>query len=150
MDFLSEKNLAVTLGFAGLIPFVGLAALIALDPLAGDKPYALALQIYAAVILSFLGGVVWGRMLAPGDDFSQSRTLSFAYSVLPSLVGWGAVVFAPSSAFLLLSAGFALAFAYDRHLERGGVMPGWYLNMRIVLTLVVIASLMLAAFAQAG
>ncbi len=148
MDSVAGKNLALTLGFAGLIPFVGLAALIALDPAAANKPYVEALQIYAAVILSFLGGVVWGRMLASPDGGLGARNVHFAYGVLPSLIGWGAVVFAPDGAFLVLAAAFAVAFAYDRRLGRAGLLPGWYLNMRVVLTLVVVASLLLAAFAQ--
>ena len=55
-----DTGLIQTLGYGGLIPFVGLAALLWLV----DRPLqpwvGAGLAAYAALIVSFLGGVHWG------------------------------------------------------------------------------------------
>jgi hypothetical protein len=50
---------AWALGLAGLIPFVALALLVALNPRIKEEA-ASALLAYGAIILSFLGGIRWG------------------------------------------------------------------------------------------
>src|SRR3990167_1974488 len=56
----NDTALARTLGHAGLIPFVLLAALLWLVDAALQAWVAIALTAYAALIASFLGGVHWG------------------------------------------------------------------------------------------
>ena len=81
--------IAVLLGVAGLIPFVG-CGLAALGPDdAQARTAMLALTGYGAVILAFLGGVHWGFALAPSTAEQSARALSrrLLLGVVPSLIG---------------------------------------------------------------
>ena len=51
---------AVALGFAGLIPFVGLALLAHMAPIDVALRAQYSLSVYGAVILGFMGGCRWG------------------------------------------------------------------------------------------
>jgi len=72
--------IALWLGYGGLIPFVAGAALAGLlDP--ESRPLAAsALSAYAAVIVSFLGGIHWGI------GFRDGTPRLFLWGVVPSLV----------------------------------------------------------------
>lgn len=98
---------AVRLGWAGVLPFFILALA------AGSREWsdlaAQAFLAYGAVILSFLGGVRWGRALAGGAGTGQ-----FAAAVLPSLWGWLAwLLLPPMPAVVMLAVGFALVAWWD-------------------------------------
>ena len=74
--------LAWALGVAGLLPFaVGAAGLWLLPPQWAGLAAA-ALLAYAAVIVSFLGGIHWGLAMATG----QPRPGGLVWGVLPSLL----------------------------------------------------------------
>ena len=137
------KILPQTLGYLGLLPFVLLSALIAFGSDAHVSFFALAQLGYGAVILSFLGGVIWGRVLA---DSQTPRTRELIYSVLPSLVGWVALLFPGRVGFALLAAGFVGALAVDYALGSRKLLPRWYVGMRWVLTLVVVSAMILSAY----
>lgn len=123
---------ALYLGLAGLIPFAACAGAI-WTSVGWIQLNALHLQIgYAAVILTFLGGVHWGRTLSPDATPSWPRLI---WSVIPSLLGWIALSANPKPALILLIACFALAFTVDRHAVRAGFFPQWYLGLRRILTL---------------
>lgn len=100
-----------------------------------------ALAAYGAVILSFLGGVHWG--LAVGKT-SRSGSLvpHLVLSVVPSLVGWAALLLPSGSDFLLLACAFAAMFVIDLRTSQSGLAPAWYPKLRLPLTVVVIASLL--------
>lgn len=93
--------------------------------------------IYAAVILSFLGGVRWGLELARAPDAPSPARL--VYSVSPSVAGWILATFALTSAQLHGAAGmfaglFALQYMWDRFSHRDANAPDWYPLLRQVLT----------------
>jgi hypothetical protein len=140
--------IAILLGIAGLIPFVGVAlASFSPDP-AQTTRMLTALIGYGAVILSFLGGVHWGFALAPGairsaPGVERTRLL---LGVLPSLVGWVALLL-PSvlpawCGLLLLAAGFLATTIVEGQAARRALTPPGYLWMRWALSLVVIAILL--------
>ena len=84
---------AVTLrlGYAGLVPFM-LGALLLWLVRPDAHPYvAAALSAYAAVIVSFLGGIHWGL----GFRAQPADPSRFIWGVVPSLVAWVAVVMPP-------------------------------------------------------
>lgn len=134
---------AAILGLAGLLPFV-LGALASLDdgPLGRLAPAALL--GYAAVILSFMGGVHWGLAMT-AEPPSWSR---YGASVVPALLGWGALLLGGAASFLALAACFASLLAYDLGAVRAGEAPAWYPRLRWPLTLVVVLCLILAAAAS--
>lgn len=123
---------AIQLGWAGVLPFFALALLAWLPP--WRDPAAQALLAYGAVILSFLGGVRWGRAMASGAGTGQ-----FAAAVVPSLWGWLAwLLLSPLPALCVLAGGFALVARWD---ARGDALsaPDSFRRLRRGLSLAVLA-----------
>ena len=134
---------AAWLGAAGLIPFVGLAfaAVFLADRL--PTPAMLALAGYGAVILSFVGGVHWGLATAEPGSAEMGRRLVAA--VVPSLIGWSALLMPAQAGLLVLALAFAGLLPFDLRAVRRGHAPAWYPRLRWPLTIVVVASLVFGA-----
>lgn len=152
MSSVINARIAQKLGGLGLLPFVALAALLWM-PWADWQAAKLeaALVAYAAVILSFVGAVHWGLALATPELGRPQAWNAFGWSVTPALLGWLALLMhqlgLPVWLVLLFLAGdFLLARLVD-----GSLLPlysaaaPWYLELRSRLTLVVVASLLVAA-----
>ena len=135
---------ALLLGAAGLIPFVvcGIGPHVIADP-ALSFTLAEAGRYYGAVILSFLGGIRWGFAMHPLHQ--DGRTVQLTLAVLPSLIGWGALLIAPLAGVLVLVAGLLLQLVLDLSLVRQARAPVWFARLRTGLT--VGACLSLAALA---
>lgn len=135
---------AIRLGWAGVLPFLGLA-LAAWWPAARD-PAIQAFLAYGALILSFLGGARWGRAMAGGAGTGQ-----FAASVIPSLWAWLAwLLLPPAPALCLLAGGFALVAWWDGRSDALAA-PDSFRRLRRDLSLAVLAchALALAALLAA-
>lgn len=126
------------LGLAGWIPFWIPVALTVQAALTGRSPAAEGglYIVYAAIILGFLGGVRWGRGLAP--DGTGSGGL-YVLSILPSLIGLGAAFLywagQPEIAFATVFAGLILHWRWDSLAVRREILPAWYGRLRSILTL---------------
>jgi hypothetical protein len=133
------------LGTAGLVPFVVLtSALYALPD--GNTPMVLVwLTAYAAVILSFVGAIHWGVAMVHEQMPEAERGVFMAWSVVPALAGWVALLLPAKTGLLLLGATFAVHYAADRQFAQRFALPRWYLRLRGGLTAVVILCLVLAA-----
>jgi len=134
---------ALLLGLAGLIPFWGLTlALLGHDALGFDGPgLDLALATYAAIIISFLGGIRWGLAVGAAAGGGQ-----YALAVLPSLVAWAALA-APEPWRLAILGIVALVLGpIDLGLVRAGLAPRWFGRLRLVLSAGAGVALLLAAF----
>ena len=134
------------LGYGGLLPFGALALLLLLDG-ARSALWWPALLAYGAVILSFVGALHWGFAMAlPALGAAQRQGL-WAWSVVPALVAWPAVLWAAPGAAVLLVAGFVAHYAQDRRLvaQTGAALPAWYLPLRTRLTLVASVCLLVGA-----
>ena len=123
---------ALLLGFAGLIPPVGLTAVALLDlGLFAPSTPGFVLT-YAAVILSFLGGTWWGfvsRSDRPGWTL-------LGISVLPALAGWAAIFsFQPPAALFALAIALIAALAVDAYLSQRRLAPRWWMRLRLPLSL---------------
>lgn len=134
---------ALALGAAGLVPFVGLAALV----LAGrtelfgvaTRP---ALLAYGAIIASFLGGIRWGLAAERGLGLRD-----YGLSVLPSLLAWAALAL-PAPWDLRGIGVVVLAWGLvDQDLPRRGVAPRWLGRLRLALSAVAGLSLLAAGWA---
>ncbi len=126
------------LGFAGLLPFLG-AAVAALVTEGGPNAFAVrALLAYGAVILSFLGGVRWGFAITTGEP--ERLPARLAFSVVPSLAGWVALLLPAVFGLLLLALCFALMLLADL---RPGLAPAWYIRLRLPLSVGAVACLLL-------
>jgi hypothetical protein len=134
---------ALLIGFAGAVPFLVGATLPAFGfAFVGGVPVRVALIVYGAVILSFLGGIRWGLALRDGDRRRQA--IAFFLSALPAAIGWTAVLIGTLPGLALLACAFAIQGMIDIHLTGTGQMPGWFGRLRIVLTILVVGSLSLA------
>jgi hypothetical protein len=128
--------LARRLGHGGLIPFVGLAAALWWMP-PSDRPLAgTALLAYGATISSFLGAIHWGLVMRAG---AAPSALSLLWGVVPSLLGWVALLLDPAQGLLLLAALLWACFAVDRMLYPRNQLQGW-LRLRLQLTIAASAS----------
>ncbi|WP_425991877.1 DUF3429 domain-containing protein [Brevundimonas sp. TWP2-3-2] len=117
---------AWTLTLAGLIPFIGCAALVLLTP-DGARVWVEPLTVYGAIILSFLGGARWGRTMAgPEPDWLQ-----LVLSNLPAVAAW--LTFLPTvpDEFQLLVMIFGLIAMLYWDLRTA---PAWYRDLRLTAT----------------
>lgn len=140
---LSGKKLATLpwlLGIAGLVPFIGLAAVVLLA-VPGWQAFALqAFLYYSAVILSFLGGVHWGVAMSVDHEGSHHFSSRMLVAMAPSLLAWPALMLAPRFALLALMTGFLLIRLYEAQSDSVERLPPWYTSLRTLLTVVVVVA----------
>lgn len=140
------RGAAWVLGLGGLVPFVALAILTLVAPQGPVPPDLLTLMIsgYAAVILSFLGGIRWGAVLPQSRDGAATLALS----VVPSLLAWAFLLVPVPARFACFAAAFLVQGVIDVAAARRGALPAWFGALRTVLT-VGAAGSMAAAFLAA-
>eukprot|EP01018_Ginkgo_biloba_P016827 Gb_34281 [translate_table: standard] len=142
---------AMGLGLAGAIPFVLLTppfcSVLPLPEFLCARPLE-AQAAYGAVILSFLGGPHWGlgmvRTHAPPHDkvFNINvSTFRFMWGVVPSLIAWPALLLSDIPKMSVLIVSFALVLGVDAWCSIQGLLPPWYLPLRVLLSLVVLLCL---------
>lgn len=131
------------LGYAGLVPFVLLAALLWLVEAELLPFVAIALGAYAAAIASFLGGVHWGIGFMQGN---QAQRFHFFWGVTPSLVAWLALMLPAYAALPLLGLTLVACYLVDRKTYPPAGLSQW-LPMRLRLTIVATLSCVLGAAA---
>ena len=133
-------EVAQRLGYAGLLPFVAGALLVWLVRADVHAYAALALSIYAALILSFLGGMHWGLAMRQ----AQPSTVALVWGVVPSLVAWPAALMPPDAGLALLGLMFIVCYAVDRRLYPAQGVAGW-LTLRFRLSAVAALACFLGA-----
>ena len=143
-----DKTIA-RLGYAGLLPFVGLAGLLWLAPADRSPFVATALVAYSAAIVSFLGGIHWGLgfMRAEGGHAPAdlpSHRFHFVWGIVPSLLAWLALMLPAAVALLTLGLALPVCYAVDRHTYPGLGLSHW-LRLRLHLTVVAALSCMVGA-----
>ena len=141
----------LSLGLAGLIPFIWGAVTVVNGDLAlwtaqtlGPRfagPYVML--FYGTIFLSFMSGVLWG--FATKLDGQQAAT-GYALSVLPALWAFFMVGDGPTSAGISLMAGFAGLLGLDWLFWHHGAAPEWWIRLRILLTSVVLICLSIGVF----
>ena len=138
-------KLAVGLGLAGLIPFWALAlAYVTGQAFGYGRPeVSFALSAYAATIASFLGGIRWG--FAVSDKLQAWARFDYVISVVPQLVSWAALLLDGRPRFLILATVLLVSGPADYRLVTRGSAPLWFGRLRVVLSLLASASLLVAA-----
>ena len=137
---------ALILGLAGLIPFVWGALTVMSEPLAawgartlGPRFIGPYVQLfYGTVILSFMSGVLWG--FATRADGVVAAT-GYGLSVIPALWAFFFSGGGPTTASIYLIAGFLGLLAIDWHFWRLELAPPWWMQLRVLLTSIVVICL---------
>ncbi len=137
---------ALVIGLAGLIPFLGGALILWLPGLAPGIGDRLILS-YGAIILAFLGGIRWGTAIGPYDGRRQAVELTA--SVMGSLAGFAALFVPPIPGLTLLIAAYLVQALWDVTSVEAGRLPAWFGRFRMLLTAGAVLSLLLALVAKA-
>ena len=133
-------TLATRLGLAGLLPFVAGAALVWVVRPEANPFVAQALAAYAALILSFLGGIHWGlAMRAPAPPPAL-----LAWGVVPSLVAWPALLMRADAALVVHGLMLLACYGVDRRLYPPQGAQAW-LTLRFRLSTVAALSCFIGA-----
>ncbi|WP_439521455.1 DUF3429 domain-containing protein [Marivita sp.] len=142
---------ALLLGLAGVIPFAWGALTLLSDGVAqwglgtlGPRFIGPYVQLsYGMVILSFMSGVLWG--FATKAQGEQAAT-GYALSVIPALWAFFMTGGGPVSAGTNLIFGFLGLLALDFAFWRWGLAPAWWMQLRVLLTGLVILCLCVGVF----
>lgn len=122
------------LGFAGLIPQLVTILLIVsgLDPALG----ALAAFLYAAMILSFIGGIWWGFAVGRGAGQASVAAISVMPTIVAGLFILARLLGMPVSwALVALGSAIMLTLLIDRALVKDGRAPRDWMTLRVPLSL---------------
>ncbi|MEL7176378.1 MAG: DUF3429 domain-containing protein [Pseudomonadota bacterium] len=142
---------ALILGLAGLIPFFWGALTLVSTDLAQWSIRALGPRFvgpyvqlsYGTIILAFMSGVLWG--FATKTKGAQAAAC-YTLSVIPALWAFFMVGSGPVSSAINLMTGFAGLLALDYMFWQWKLAPAWWMQLRVLLTALVIASLAVTAF----
>ena len=127
------------LGLAGLLPQFTCVAVLYAGP-AEWREAALAIAFaYAALILSFLGGMWWGiAAAAPAAQRRKALGWLWIAAVLPSLVAlacflpWALDWAWPEPSLVMLGGALLVTLGVDAKL--GALAPRWWLALRVPLS----------------
>lgn len=122
---------ALLLGLAGLLPSIGMLALMLARPDLAQAAARIGMA-YGALIASFVGGAWWGLAAARADAVAQPRWL--IVSVLPSLIAWPALLLPAALGLVVLAVLFAALLAADARLQREDIAPPWWMALRRILS----------------
>ncbi len=138
-------SLARALTLLGAVPFVGLAASLWIAPAEYHAQISIALVTYAAVILSFLGGIQWGVAVALVASAPKSARNIWLLSVIPSLLAW-VMLFIPSASIklMVIISLFGFVWIIDALLHVQKLIPHWFFRLRTLVTAIVMTSLLAA------
>lgn len=110
------------MGLSGILPQLACIGLA----LSYDAVFAAEAGLaYAAIILSFLGGMWWIQGLLAG---SRSKAV-YVIAVLPSLIGWGAMLL-PSGGLVVVALCLLASPLVDRNLLRLSTLPEGWISLR--------------------
>lgn len=139
---------ALILGLAGVLPFVW-GAVTEMVPAFAVAAYdfippifigAVVLVTYGTVILSFMSGVLWGFA---AKSTGREAAVGYSLSVLPALWVFFMVRDTSETSVIWLATGFAALLALDWSFARQGLAPAWWMRLRVLLTGIVLACLLL-------
>ena len=132
----------VAYGLLGLIPFLAAPAVALIWP-AWAGLAALLQGLYAALILSFLGGARWGLAISR----PAVSPLTISLSMAPTLAAFAIVALlghAPRLALWSLALALTLHWTWD---ARARGVPSWFARLRTILTIVAVGGLVVGAWA---
>ena len=137
----TEKT-AYVLTLAGAVPFLAAGLLVWLATPISPAQFGHAVTSYAAVILSFLGGIQWGTGLSVAGSAPKSSRNLLILSVVPSILACGILFIDPVSIRIYGAIGlFVAVWAVDALLRLQGLITDWFFRVRSLATGIVVGSL---------
>tara|TARA_Y100001947_G_C10290957_1_gene282796 strand:+ start:153 stop:581 length:429 start_codon:yes stop_codon:yes gene_type:complete len=133
----------IILGYLGFIPF---ATFTILPWILGDnwlRPSLIALVIYGAIIISFLGGIIWQTSKKQSDLIT---------GILFSLLGFTSIFFFTINIFIpliVLTICFPLCYLQEKRISESFTDED-YASLRLNLTTGVTACFVLSIFSTIG
>jgi len=133
----------IILGYLGFIPF---ATFTILPWILGDnwlRPSLIALVIYGAIIISFLGGIIWQTSKKQSDLIT---------GILFSLLGFTSIFFFTINIFIpliVLTICFPLCYLQEKRISESFTDED-YASLRLNLTTGVTACFVLSIFSAIG
>ena len=133
----------IILGYLGFIPF---ATFTILPWILGDnwlRPSLIALVIYGAIIISFLGGIIWQTSKKQSDLIA---------GILFSLLGFASIFFFTINIFIpliVLTICFPLCYLQEKRISESFTDED-YASLRLNLTTGVTACFVLSIFSTVG
>lgn len=95
------------------------------------------MQIYGALIASFVCGMHWAAALFAPQTLAVRL---FVLSNVAALLAWLAALLAPQPGFLILAAIFVALLGVDQHLRVRGLWPDWFWKLRVAISAVVVSA----------
>jgi len=132
------------LGAGGLIPFVALAIMLWILPAGYSATAVKWLLAYSAIILGFVGALHWGVALVHPEVGHGDQGRLMAWSVVPALVAWVALLLPPLAGTVVMLLMFIVQLVADHILVRRFPITPWFIHLRQRLTLVVVVCLAIA------
>ena len=120
------------LGYAGLLPFIGLTILQLWPELLTFTPQFQVFQSYSQIILAFMAGVLMPVLYQQSGRFFPVWVVSFA------LIGWFSSLLVPSQQLLVLAAAFVALRLFEIRLGSRLTYSPTYSRLRNHLTAVVV------------
>lgn len=141
------RRIAWILAAAGVVPFLVATAALMASESSVRVPAIAGLVTYAAVILSFLGGIEWGLAIREEASNERIRAMALGFSAVPSMAAW-AVLWLPSPRWQVGAALgiFVAVWAADQWMASRGLLPAWFVDLRTAITAIVAVILAVALF----
>jgi hypothetical protein len=131
------RRLAWLLAITGTLIFAVMTAFLFTSESHIRIPAIAALVTFAAVVISYLGGIEFGLALREEGTNEPIRALAMSMSALPSLASWG-VFWLPSPRQQIGAAIglFLLVWVADLYFARRGLIPSWFVDLRTAVTVI--------------
>lgn len=137
---MNNKTTSKWLTYSGSLPFIALS-LIIVSGTESIISLSLATELfiyYGAIILAFLGGVMWGQTINSEHRFSSaSLIISNTIALLAALC---LLLTSPFISLILLLIGFVLALVVDSILLHKGLIAPWFFQLRQRITAIVVST----------
>ncbi len=142
-----DTRLPLWIALLGSAPFVVLSMAIAFGWTAHPDTALLPLLQYAAIIVSFLGGIHWGIATLHAEEHTTTATLMILESTLAALLAWCILwIGAPHIQLLCFAFLYALLWGVDSVLYNARIIPLWFFQLRGVVTPIVVVSMYVGYF----
>ncbi|MDE3059421.1 MAG: DUF3429 domain-containing protein [Pseudomonadota bacterium] len=141
------NRLILAFAIVAVMPFVVLSTSVPLRLFPYSSAVVEVLLTYAAVVISFLGGIHWGVAVTQYAAKRNIAHMLIAEGVWPSLVAWGVLFFGDTyTKLLVLTLLYTFVWTIDSLLYNNDMIPQWFFNVRCIVTPIVVVSLYVAYF----